>query len=192
MNAHTRLNHAARDRVALYVLGGMSEAASSRFEEHLEVCECCRGEVSDLRPTVNDLLLVAPEADPPPELKARLMERVRRTRPSFHPALGRDWLNSGTPGIDICQLWVDRRNERQTILIRMKAGASIPNHLHADTEECFVVEGDLRHENLRMGPGDYVRFEEGTSHTVSSEKGCLLLVRSSLRDERLESPSAAG
>ena len=38
--------------------------------------------------------------------------------------------------------------------------------------------------------GDYTRFEGGTSHTVSTDGGCLLLVRSSLHDRLVEASPA--
>ena len=188
MKAHGRLTQEAQDHVALYVLGGMPKAEASRFEEHLEICRPCRQEVSTLRPVVDDLVLVAPEADPPPGLKARVLERAGRTPCTLLPAAERTWLASGVTGVELFQLWLDSENERQTILIRMQAGTSLPNHLHGGTEECFIVQGDLRESDRHLGTGDYIRFEGGTRHTVSSDDGCLLLVSSSLHDQLVNPP----
>ncbi len=71
------------------------------------------------------------------------------------------------------------------ILIRMQAGAELPHHEHGDTEECYAIRGDLRDGDVRLRTGDYIRFERGTRHSISSQDGCLLLVSSSLRDRTI-------
>ncbi len=53
------------------------------------------------------------------------------------------------------------------------------------------MRGDLRDGDLCLREGDYIRFEGDTSHSISSEQGCLLLVTASLHDRPIEpSPSA--
>ncbi len=189
---HTRLDSRTRDRLALYLLGGMSEGEAENLEGHLDLCPPCRREVTALRPVVDGLALSAPEAEPPPELLGRLMDRVRRERFTLLPAAERAWLPAGVPGVEICQLWLDGAGQRHTALIRMEAGASLPAHRHGGPEECYVVQGDLRDTGFHMHTGDYVRFEDGTSHTVCSDGGCLLLVTASLHDRRVEPAPAAG
>ena len=188
--AHTELTQEARDRAALYVLDGLPEAEASRFATHLETCETCRKEVSAVRSIAADLLLAAPEADPPSALRDRVMERAREKPFTLVPGAERPWQASGVPGVEICQLWVDAMNERHTTLVRLQGGASLPTHLHAATEECYVIQGDLRDRDLHLRAGDYVRFEAGTSHTVSSDEGCILMVASSLHDQLVQPPRA--
>ena len=181
---HETLDQQARDRAALYALGGLKADESASFELHLDRCELCREEVSRLRPLFDDPLDTPAETDPPRELRGRVLLEAR---PHFAVLLERErrWLASGTPGVEISQLWVDPARKRQTILIRMQGGASLPFHEHGGTEECFVIRGDLRDGQLCLHAGDYVRFEGGTAHGVSSDQGCLLLVSSSLLDRRL-------
>ena len=181
--AHTELTQEARDRAALYVLDGLPQAEASRFATHLETCGPCRKEVSALRSIAAELVLAAPEADPPAALRDRVMERVRENPFTMVLADERPWQASGVPGVEICQLWVDEMNERHTTLVRLQSGASLPTHLHAATEECYVIQGDVRDRDFRLRAGDYVRFEAGTSHTISSDEGCILLVASSLHDQ---------
>ena len=181
--AHLKLGEEERDRAALYVLGGLPQAEVSPFLTHLEVCEACNNEVSALHSIAADLVLAAPEADPPSALKDRVMERARDKSCTLIPEAERPWQASGVPGVEICQLWLDATNERHTTLIRMQGGTSLPAHLHGDTEECYVVQGDLHDRGIDLRAGDYVRFEAGTSHTVSTDEGCILLVVASLHDQ---------
>ena len=183
---HARLDSRRRDRLALYLLGGMSEGEAGGLERHLDICPPCRREVAALRPVVEGLALSAPEAEPPRELRGRLMDLVGSEPVTLLPAAERVWLPAGVPGVELCQLRLDAEQERQTLLIRMQAGASLPHHIHGGTEECFVVHGDLRDGDLRLEASDYIRFETGTSHTVATQEGCLLLVTSSLRDRPLD------
>lgn len=88
------------------------------------------------------------------------------------------------PGIEAKRLFVDRENDRVTMLVRMQPGSAYPRHVHADFEECFVLAGDLSVGTHRMKAGDYQRAETGSLHAVqSTEKGCMLLLVSSLHDE---------
>jgi anti-sigma factor ChrR (cupin superfamily) len=188
--SHTRPDEETWDHAALYLLGGMGRQEASDFEKHLDVCLPCRIVVSSLRPLVDDLVLAGPEVEPPTALRERVLARARGTSYTRLPEAERAWLPAGVPGVELCQLWLDEASERQTILIRMEAGAALPHHEHGGTEECYVIRGDLRDGHLLLQTGDYIRFERGTRHSISSQEGCLLLVTSSLRDRTIEPPSA--
>lgn len=185
-DAHTTLSSDARERAALYLVGGLDEEERERFEAHLGGCRICREEVARLAPVADELVLAAPEAEPPLGLKERLLARVRARGFTLLPAAERAWIGSDVPGVEISQLWVDRTRERHTVLIRMAAGSSLPAHRHGGPEECYVVEGDLRDGELVLASGDYVRHDAGTAHAVTTREGCLLLVTQSLRDQRVE------
>ncbi len=188
---HTRPDEETWDRAALYLLRGMGSEEASEFEKHLEVCATCGTEVSSLRPLVEDLVLAGPEVEPPSGLRERALERARDTTHTLQPEAERAWLPTGVPRVSLCQLWLDAANERQTILVRMEAGAALPHYEHGGTEECYVIRGDLRDGDLLLRTGDYIRFERGTRHSVTSQGGCLLLVTSSLHDRVTEPPSIA-
>ena len=187
MSIHTRADRDARDRAALYALGGMEESEAHVFAEHLATCELCRDEVARLGPAVEELLLLAPEAEPPESLRARVLAHVSAPY-TLRPESERSWLAADVPGVELCPLWLDSESERHTILVRMSGGASLPTHQHGGCEECYVVKGDLHDGDLSLGPGDYIRFDKGSRHSVSSRDGCLLLVTSSLHDRRIDAP----
>ncbi len=97
------------------------------------------------------------------------------------------WEEVGISGIKVKRLFVDPERDSVTMLVRMPAGAAYPRHRHAGPEQCYVIEGDLRIDNLAFFAGDYQYAEPNSLHGVQyTEKGCLLLIVSSLHDELVE------
>jgi anti-sigma-K factor RskA len=62
-----------------YALDAVSGAEREAFERHLSECESCAQEVRELRETATRLALAAAE-DPPPELKARVLDEIKVVR----------------------------------------------------------------------------------------------------------------
>jgi anti-sigma factor ChrR (cupin superfamily) len=97
------------------------------------------------------------------------------------------WEEVGISGIKVKRLFVDPERDSVTMLVRMPAGAAYPRHRHAGPEQCYVIEGDLRVDKLAFFAGDYQYAEPNSFHGVQyTEKGCLLLIVSSLHDELVE------
>ena len=144
--------------------------------------------MESLKVAVSQLSLVAPKADPSPGLRDRLIQRLGLKNPHFTFATAGSAVWEPTPieGVMVRQLFTDGQHERMTMLVRMSAGVRYPKHCHTGAEECYVIDGDLLVEGVRMGPGDYVRAEAGSIHdTVSTENGCLLLIGCHVHDEIL-------
>ncbi len=59
-----------------YALDALPEAESARVRAHLADCHGCRAELDWLRAAVDTLPASVPQVEPPPELKARVMEIV--------------------------------------------------------------------------------------------------------------------
>jgi anti-sigma factor ChrR (cupin superfamily) len=172
-----------------------------RFEAHLDGCAACKAEAALLLGAANELAHSGPEAEPPPELLSRLRERVaagRRPMPwnvwsddlvTGEPLLAREtaeaWEDTPIPGIEARRLFVDRRQDRVTMMVRMAPGTSFPAHVHNGPEECLVLQGDLTIGPERLAAGDYQYAPAGSSHPIQSTRGgCVLLLTSSLSDER--------
>ena len=66
-----------RDNAGPWVLGALDDDEAWRFSAHLDVCQSCRDEVERLRVAAAALPLAAPPVEPPPALKARLMNIVQ-------------------------------------------------------------------------------------------------------------------
>jgi anti-sigma factor ChrR (cupin superfamily) len=97
------------------------------------------------------------------------------------------WEDIGINGIKVKRLFVDPQRDSVTMLVRMPAGAAYPRHRHAAPEQCYVLEGDLRVDNLAFYAGDYQYAAPNSIHGVQYTKdGCLLLIVSSLHDELVE------
>jgi anti-sigma factor ChrR (cupin superfamily) len=97
------------------------------------------------------------------------------------------WEDVGMSGIKVKRLFVDPERDSVTMLVRMPAGVAYPRHRHAGPEQCYVIEGDLRVDNLAFFAGDYQCAEPDSIHGVQyTEGGCLLLIVSSLHDELVD------
>jgi anti-sigma-K factor RskA len=66
-----------RDELAAYALGALEPSEAAELERHLAGCEQCRTDLEWLRPAVQLLPESAERLEPPPELRANLIEQVR-------------------------------------------------------------------------------------------------------------------
>ncbi len=59
----------------------------------------------------------------------------------------------------------------------MEPGSVLPAHRHGDAEQCLVIEGDLRWEDLEYHTGDFVVARAGTRHPqLTTDNGNVLLL----------------
>ena len=85
------------------------------------------------------------------------------------------------PGVQARVLYVDRVNNRQSLLLKMEAGAAYYPHKHDADEEALVLEGDLWFGDLKLGAGDYHLASAASHHPVGrTVAGCLVHVVTSL------------
>jgi len=117
-----------------------------------------------------DLDLTLPAGDPP----ARLWTRIARDLEGVDgPRLEDGPWREFAPGVDYKRLW-----DRNTILMRCKPGAWVPEHEHRTYEHTLVVSGDLTIADQTYGPGDYLGTPAGGTHPRWTTKaGCVVLVQ---------------
>lgn len=68
------------DALPAYALGSLEADETRHVEEHLLNCLICRNELADFQAVVEQLSFASPAATPSPNLKDRLMQRVRTAR----------------------------------------------------------------------------------------------------------------
>lgn len=87
------------------------------------------------------------------------------------------WIPSGIRGVRFRTLCSDRKANRRTIVLQMDPGTELPDHDHAGMEEVYVVSGDLRIGDERLGAGDYFRIGAGAEHgTPRTTGGCTCII----------------
>jgi quercetin dioxygenase-like cupin family protein len=202
MSLHDELG-APADLAALYTAGALAPAELARFEAHLASgCAACEVELARLGPALAALVVAADPIAPDPRTKDALLRRIEAAsscsplRESFQAGVEASdaivinraadavWKDSDIEGIRIRLLHVDPARNQFTALVRMEPGRSYPRHLHNGPEECLVLEGELVVGELLLRAGDYQRMPAGSRHGIQrTERGCLLLITSSLTDE---------
>lgn len=73
-----------RDELAAYLLDALEPGEAAELERHLAGCEECRSELEWLRPAVQLLPEAVERVEPPPPLRASLMEQVRAEAETAH------------------------------------------------------------------------------------------------------------
>ncbi len=138
----------------------------------------------------------APVVEPAPEVKTRLMERIRAGKsapepappsmPGFQFVFSGDengWQQLPVPGASVKLLSMDEQRGYAVVLGKLEAGASYPPHTHIHSEQVYVLEGDLSIGEQKMMAGDFHQAAAGTRHDVNfSEGGCTILAIISLPD----------
>lgn len=76
-------------------------------------------------------------------------------------------------GVEIC--WI-RTGDPGIALLRYAPGARVPKHMHTGMETILVLDGSQSDERGTYAAGSLVMNPEGTSHSVWSEEGCVILI----------------
>ena len=89
-----------------------------------------------------------------------------------------DWTPSPIPGVD--RRMLDRIGDevaRATSIVRYAPHSRFSAHTHGGGEEFFVLDGVFQDEHGDYPAGTYVRNPPTSSHTPSSEPGCIIFVK---------------
>lgn len=195
-----------------YTLGTLDPVQAAAFAAHLaEGCRACEQEVAAFTAVVGQLGYTVSVERPPPTLRSRLLARIRAESPGG-PEVGEPpgaetfpaqphwsivrstegaWEAGAIEGMVVKSLYRDAAAQRYTALVRMAGGVRYPSHRHADTEELYLLAGDLTVEGQVLRAGDFCAAIAGTVHgEVSSEGGCTFLLSASERDAVVEESGA--
>lgn len=80
------------------------------------------------------------------------------------------------PGVDIYRLYGDGQTGSAAALLRYEPGARIPLHAHPGFEHILVLAGAQQDEHGEYAKGTLMVNSPGSTHTVASPDGCLVLV----------------
>lgn len=98
-------------------------------------------------------------------------------RAAFPALLTTDWRNAPfepfRDGVEICRL---RAETPEVALLRYAPGAAVPAHHHDGLEVISVLDGAQSDESGTYRAGDVVLNPPGTSHSVWSDEGCVVLI----------------
>jgi len=168
---------------ALYALGALGAAESDKFRQRLAAgCPVCEDVLAECQQVVTLLPLTAPQVEPPPSIRTRLMDRIGgEARMAGNGAMGdglivrageTEWKDAPAPGVQYRQL-----HGSKTILVRMGPGTWLPAHDHKHAEQCLVLEGSISSEGVTAYAGDYTYMPAGSVHSaLYSETGALFLI----------------
>jgi len=78
-------------------------------------------------------------------------------------------------GVDIYRLYENGANGPTASLLRFHPGGRVPLHEHAGFEHIFVLSGSQVDENSKAEAGSLIINPPGTSHSILSENGCIVL-----------------
>ena len=78
-------------------------------------------------------------------------------------------------GVEIHRLYGDGKTGPTAALLRFQPGGRVPLHEHVGYEHIFVLAGSQVDENTRADAGMLIVNPPGTSHSVLSESGCIVL-----------------
>lgn len=168
-------------QAALYLLGYLPPAEARGFEtastaEHREAL----AEMTDVVASFG--LGASTPANPPSSLRDRLLARLaRNSSPGLHSKRVQDqgpWRPTASPGVFFKKLMFDQSTGLMTMLVKMEPGARLAGHSHGRTEQCLILEGDLRYSEEKVyRAGDFTWAEAGTiDPALYTVDGNLLLI----------------
>jgi quercetin dioxygenase-like cupin family protein len=180
---------------SLYALGVLAPQEAAAFEAHLcEGCRICQKELDGFAALIGPLGYAVPPAHPRAEVCGRLLSRLQAERDSTitHSTEG-VWETIDGQGILLKFLLRDQATGRFTALVRMDRGIRYPPHRHTDTEELYLLEGDLAVERQVLRAGDYCAAIAGTIHgSTYSQDSCTFILIASEPERLSEASNAAG
>jgi anti-sigma factor ChrR (cupin superfamily) len=78
-------------------------------------------------------------------------------------------------GVEMARLYGEAASGPSMALLRYAPGARVPTHIHHGLEHIIVLEGSQRDDGGLHEVGSISVHGPATSHSVSSEHGCVVL-----------------
>jgi anti-sigma factor ChrR (cupin superfamily) len=78
-------------------------------------------------------------------------------------------------GVEMARLYGEADSGPSMALLRYAPGAHVPKHLHRGLEHILVLHGSQRDDGGEHRTGSILVHGAGTSHSVASDEGCVVL-----------------
>jgi anti-sigma factor ChrR (cupin superfamily) len=103
------------------------------------------------------------------------------------------WTQMRFPGCECKTLLFDPKSGLATVLIKMAAGATLPDHEHVLIEQTYVLSGSLADKEgpdagLEVGPGEFVWRPAGSRHSAWSPKGGVMIAMFQIPNKFFDQP----
>jgi anti-sigma factor ChrR (cupin superfamily) len=182
-----------QELAASYALGILSDEEKAEFEAMLKGDGPASAYLQYFNEIVGDMTYNTEPLAEPKGLEERLFAQIEEQSEDSNKDSGFLYVRESqgewaevVAGVRVKQLYEDPNRKYSTVLVRMDPGATFPDHVHAEAEECYIIEGDIHMGGHKFGVGDYIRADAHSVHeAISSENGCLLLVMASQENQIL-------
>jgi anti-sigma factor ChrR (cupin superfamily) len=142
-----------------------------------------RSEIAALYDAATAVALSAPQLNPPPQVRDRVLAAARRPARYTVWAADAAWVPTGLRGIQARVLAVDQARSLVTLVIRAEPGAVYPAHGHHGPEECFVIRGSVVIDGRVLRSGDFHHADEDSEHgEITTTEGAEVLIVGSIAD----------
>ena len=200
-----------------WALGTLASPEWEAAERHLAGCARCRAQAARLMPAREALPALVPPVEPPPEVLARVMEKMEgpgrlarfADRVAVFFGLTREralevlaavsdpasWMPGPVAGSEILPVEAGPAKEGMMAgILRLNPGVRYPLHRHHGREWNLVLEGGFREDDgHEVWPGEELEKADSTSHGFTALDGpaclCAALLESETSFEEELSPS---
>lgn len=182
------------EQASLYALGVLDPEEARRFEVHLaEGCQVCERELRAFSSVVAHLGAAAIPESPRPEARHRLLGAAAQSAPVVVREHERDWEPTDVSGMQVRKLVRDEPRRRVVLVGRLAAGTTVEAHRHAETEELYMIDGDLTVDGRPLESGDFCATMRGSMRSsFHTEAGCTFLRLSVERNEPVTATDPLG
>jgi len=80
------------------------------------------------------------------------------------------------PGVEIARIYNTPEGGCSAAFLKYQPGASVPLHMHGGWEHIFILKGSQVDRSGEQLAGSVVINPPGSSHTVASPNGCIVLI----------------
>ena len=202
-----QIKHHLNDGLLMgYASGNLPEAFSLVVATHISLCDECRARLESFD-AIGGVLI---DEDAAVEMTATALEAtferiaeipavaktVAPTKTAVLPKPLQDYVGGDLDKVSwrnlgggVKQAVLKTSNQATVRLLKIPAGAAMPDHGHSGTELTLVLKGAFRDDDGRFGRGDIEIANEDLQHTPIAEDGedciCLAATDAPLRFRRL-------